>query len=92
MFNCQVDITKEIRAIVEKTQVQEGVVTVLSKHSTVSVTINEMEPRLVDDTKQFVYKLAPPNHPYLHNDLDFRAGPPDWPGGTLLSTFTLESL
>eukprot|EP00277_Geminigera_cryophila_P038175 CAMPEP_0173104648 /NCGR_PEP_ID=MMETSP1102-20130122/39427_1 /TAXON_ID=49646 /ORGANISM="Geminigera sp., Strain Caron Lab Isolate" /LENGTH=217 /DNA_ID=CAMNT_0014000327 /DNA_START=18 /DNA_END=671 /DNA_ORIENTATION=+ len=76
-----VDITLKIKAIVEKTEVQEGVVTVLSKHSTVSVTINEMESRLVDDTKQFVHKLAPPTHPYLHNDLDFRAGPPDWPGG-----------
>jgi len=29
-----------------------------SKHSTVSVTINEMESRLVDDTKQFVHKVC----------------------------------
>ena len=60
---------------------KEGVVTVLSKHSTVSVTINEMEGRLVDDTRQFLLNLAPPSFPYLHNDLDFRNGPSDWPGG-----------
>jgi len=59
-----------------KSEVKEGVVTVISKHSTVSVTINEMEPRLVDDTRQFLLKLAPPYYPYLHNDLDQRVGPP----------------
>jgi hypothetical protein len=67
-----VDITNTIRGIVTKCECKEGVVTVLSKHSTVSVTINEMEGRLVDDTRQFLLKLAPPYAPYLHNDLDFR--------------------
>ena len=71
-----VDITKEIREVVSKSGCQEGVVTVLSKHSTVSVTINEMEGRLVDDTRQFLLKLAPPNFPYLHNDLDERVCAP----------------
>lgn len=75
------DITKEISEIVKKSECKEGVVTVLSKHSTVSVTINEMEGRLVDDVRQFLLKLAPPSYPYLHNDLDFRQGPSNWPGG-----------
>ena len=67
-----VDVTKGVAEILKKTGCIEGVVTVLSKHSTVSVTINEMEGRLVDDTRQFLLKLAPPSYPYLHNDLDFR--------------------
>ena len=58
--------------VVKKTGCKEGVVTVLSKHSTVSITINEMEGRLVDDTRQFLLKLAPQAYPYLHNDLDYR--------------------
>lgn len=62
----------EVAAIVKKSECQEGVVTVMSRHSTVSVMINEMEARLVDDVRQFVLKLAPPQYPYLHNDLDFR--------------------
>lgn len=66
------DITKSINDILKKTECKEGVLTLLSKHSTVSVTINEMEGRLVDDTRQFLLKIAPPDHPYLHNDLDFR--------------------
>ena len=76
-----VDITNDIKNIVSKQQVKEGTVTVLSKHSTVSITINEMEPRLVDDTRQFLMKLAPAAYPYLHNDLEFRKGPENWPGG-----------
>ena len=56
----------------KKSGCKEGVVTVLSRHSTVSVIIQEMEGRFVDDARQFLFKLAPPNYPYLHNDLDFR--------------------
>ncbi len=56
--------------MLKKSECTEGVVTVFSRHSTVSVTINEMEGRLVDDTRQFLLKLAPPSYPYLHNDLD----------------------
>jgi len=63
----------EIRDIVKKSECKEGVVTVLSKHSTVSIMINEMEPRLVDDTRQFLSNLAPSAYPYLHNDLDYRS-------------------
>ena len=63
---------QEINGIVKKSGCQEGVVTVLSKHSTVSIMINEIEPRLNDDTRQFLLKLVPPAYPYLHNDVDFR--------------------
>lgn len=69
-----VDITQDIRNILSKSGCLEGLVTVLSRHSTVSVTINEMEGRLVDDTRQFLLNLAPPSYPYLHNDLDYRYG------------------
>ena len=75
------DITKDVKAIVDSQNIKEGVVTVLSKHSTVSVCIQEFEPRFVDDARQFLLKLVPPDYPYLHNDLEFRVGPDDWPGG-----------
>lgn len=75
------DITQEVKAVLQKSGCQEGVLTVLSKHSTVSVIIQEFEKRFVDDARQFLHKLAPKDEPYLHNDLDFRTGPSDWPGG-----------
>lgn len=75
------DITTQIEAIVSKSGCQEGTVTVLSKHSTLSISINEMEGRLTDDIRQYFLNLAPPNMPYLHNDLDYRVGPEGWVGG-----------
>ena len=75
------DITSQIEAIVAKSKCQEGTVTVLSKHSTLSISINEMEGRLVDDIRQYFLTLVPSHLPYLHNDLDYRVGPDDWPGG-----------
>jgi len=76
-----VDITPDIKGIVAKAGCEEGVVTIISKHSTVSIMINEWEQRFVDDARHFLLKLAPREGHYLHNDLDYRAGPPDWPGG-----------
>lgn len=69
------DITKQVQAIVDKSGVTEGQVNVLSRHTTTAITINEMESRLVDDTRQYLLKLAPPSYPYLHNDLHLRSGP-----------------
>ncbi|GMI58594.1 hypothetical protein ScalyP_jg11272 [Parmales sp. scaly parma] len=76
-----VDITPMVEQAVSKSNCIEGVATVLSKHSTVGIMINEWEPRFVDDARHFLLKLAPRHDQYLHNDLDYRVGPPDWPGG-----------
>ena len=35
----------------------------------------------MDDVRQFLRKLAPPEYPYLHNDLHLREAPDGWPGG-----------
>eukprot|EP00959_Pyramimonas_sp_CCMP1952_P023997 502930-Pyramimonas_sp.AAC.1 len=59
---------------------RNGFVNVLSRHTTTSVVINENEARLVDDVRQYLLKLAPPDYPYLHNDIHLRSGPEDWPG------------
>ena len=76
-----VDITPEIKRIVKESGVHTGSVTVLSRHTTTAITINEMESRLVDDARQFLLKLVPAAYPYLHNDLHLRKGPEGWPGG-----------
>lgn len=70
------DITPQIRAIVKEKNFHSGQINVISKHTTTSVIINELESRLVDDTRQYLLKLAPDNYPYLHNDLHLRSGPP----------------
>ena len=76
-----VDITGDIAAIVERSGCKEGTVTVLAKHSTVGVMLNEFEERFVSDARQWLQRVVPPDYPWLHNDIDYRAGPPGYPGG-----------
>jgi secondary thiamine-phosphate synthase enzyme len=54
------DITEDVRSAVSSAGVKNGTVTVLSRHTTTAVTINEAEPRLMDDVRVFLRKLAPP--------------------------------
>ena len=76
-----IDLTERIDGMIARAGVREGTVHVISRLTTTAVTINEMEDRLVDDARMFFHELAPPGKFYLHNDLDRRHGPPDWPGG-----------
>ena len=48
------DITPEIRSVIDGMGVKEGCVTVLSRHTTTAVTINENESRLLDDVRRFL--------------------------------------
>ena len=75
------DITPHIRQAINDCGVYGGQANIISKHTTAAITINELESRLVDDTRQYLLKLAPAAYPYLHNDLHLRSGPPNWPGG-----------
>ena len=74
------DITPQVRSILDKTGVKEGVVNVVSRHTTTALTINECEPRLMDDVRQFLAKLVPASYPYLHNDMQFRDIPVPFKG------------
>lgn len=62
---------------IKEAGVQEGWVNVVSRHTTTAVTLNECESRLMDDVRQFLLKLAPPSHPYLHNDIHLRPATED---------------
>ncbi|EKU21279.1 hypothetical protein NGA_2056300, partial [Nannochloropsis gaditana CCMP526] len=66
------DITPQLRQAVRESGVVEGWVHIVSRHTTTAVTINECESRLMDDIRQFLLKLAPPQYPYLHNDIHLR--------------------
>lgn len=63
------DITPQLRKLISDSGVREGVITVISRHTTAAITINEIEARLVDDTRQFLLKLVPAAYPYLHNGI-----------------------
>ncbi|KAJ1625181.1 hypothetical protein T492DRAFT_632252 [Pavlovales sp. CCMP2436] len=66
------DITSRVQALVDRLGITHGTVSLISQHTTTALTINEFESRLVDDVREFLFRLAPPAHPYKHNDLHLR--------------------
>jgi secondary thiamine-phosphate synthase enzyme len=73
---CVYDLTPKITAFVAESAVHNGHVVVFARHTTTAVTINEYEPRFVEDLKNYLRKLAPPSDRYLHNDLHLRPNIP----------------
>lgn len=65
---CQlINITDQIRLCVEKAGVKSGFVYIMSKHTTVSVVMNEGFPCVEEDILRHMEKLAPDNGDYIHN-------------------------
>ena len=61
------DITFPVSAIVGKSRVQNGTVTVFCKGSTGAVTTIEYESGVLEDLKKAIEKIAPSNIPYAHD-------------------------
>eukprot|EP00435_Cladocopium_sp_Y103_P070707 s402_g35.t2 len=72
------DITENVRACVKKhfanrrSHQRDGVVHLLSRHTTTAVSINEDETRLRQDIVAYLERLAPASDVYKHNDLHLR--------------------
>lgn len=66
------DITDDVAAAVRSTGVKDGIVTVVSRHTTMAVRIQEAEPLLIEDLLEFLRRLAPSNVHYQHNDFRIR--------------------
>ena len=66
------DITPQVNQVMANSGIVSGTANVISRHTTTALTINECEPRLMDDVRQFLAKLVPASYPYLHNDLQYR--------------------
>ena len=67
-----VDITDDVAAAVRSTGVRDGIVTIVSRHTTMAVRIQEDEPLLLEDLLSFLRRLAPSNVHYQHNDFRVR--------------------
>lgn len=67
-----IDITDDIRRVVESSGIQFGQVTAFSQHTTAAVKINENEPLLLRDLARTLRQFAPPNAYYEHNDFSRR--------------------
>jgi secondary thiamine-phosphate synthase enzyme len=63
------DITDRVKELVHRSGVNQGLVTLISNHTTAYVTLNESEPKLQQDMTEFLAKVSPPDAGYGH-DLD----------------------
>jgi secondary thiamine-phosphate synthase enzyme len=61
------DITSPVSAIVGKSRVQNGTVTIFCKGSTGAVTTIEYEGGVLEDLKKAIERIAPSNIPYAHD-------------------------
>jgi thiamine phosphate synthase YjbQ (UPF0047 family) len=77
------DLTPHLNSCIESSGMKNGVLTVISRHTTTAITINELESRLARDVEEFFLKICPPDERseskkkvtgvrYLHNDIDQR--------------------
>jgi secondary thiamine-phosphate synthase enzyme len=78
-FRCH-DITTQLQDQIERHEVRQGLLVAVGQHTTTALVLNENEERLLRDIEAFFLGLAPPDRPWLHNDLHLRPGiPPDEP-------------
>ena len=59
-------ITPEVEKIVAESGIREGMVTVLTKHTTTGVTVNEALECLESDMQNALALFAPEDRPYSH--------------------------
>jgi secondary thiamine-phosphate synthase enzyme len=66
------DITDKVAEVVRQTGVANGIVSIVSRHTTMAVRIQEAEPLLLEDLLNLLRRLAPENGQYQHNDFTIR--------------------
>jgi secondary thiamine-phosphate synthase enzyme len=65
-YNQMILITKEVEQAVRESGIKNGVVNVVSKHTTTGVLVNESLECLESDINEFLQRLVPEDHPYAH--------------------------
>jgi secondary thiamine-phosphate synthase enzyme len=61
-----VDLTVRAEAAVERSGVQEGIAVIYAGHATGVIVLNEYEPRLLEDLKEFLGALVHVDGGYRH--------------------------
>lgn len=62
-----VRITDEVRAVVKRSGIHDGVALVSAMHITSGVYVNDWEDGLIHDFQVWLEKLAPAGQPYRHH-------------------------
>jgi secondary thiamine-phosphate synthase enzyme len=62
-----IDLTQLVRRWVRESGVRDGLLTVMSPHTTARITVNENEEELQHDMLRFLDRIAPNDDHYGHN-------------------------
>ncbi len=68
-----VDLTEEVRSIVGRWNVRDGILLVFAPHATASLVLNENEEGLVKDILELFERLIPEGAGYAHDRIDDNA-------------------
>ncbi|NPV07574.1 MAG: YjbQ family protein [Anaerolineae bacterium] len=72
-----IDVTPEVQRVIEESGVQEGLVNVLTMHTSSGIVVTEGLPCLEEDVVNHLSRLCPSEGNYLHRrylDIDGRIG------------------
>src|SRR5438552_14060228 len=67
-----IDVTEDVREVVGKSEVRNGMALVYSPHTTCAIVINEKESGFIRDFETLVRSIVPQDASYLHDDLTLR--------------------
>lgn len=62
-----IKITQEVRDFVENSGIKDGVVFVITEHTTTGITVNESLACVEKDIMEALGRMAPEDYPYNHN-------------------------
>lgn len=65
-YTQMINITKQIEEVIRNSEIKNGLVTILSMHTTAGITVNEGLECLEQDINDFLSKLIPENASYHH--------------------------
>ena len=65
-YNQMICISSEIQAIVKKSGIQNGLITIQTMHTTTGIMMNEQLECLESDIAVFLERLVPEGYPYSH--------------------------
>ena len=63
-----IDITDQVIAFVQESEIQNGLVNIQTQHTTATVFVQENEPLLLKDIRKFLERIVPQNINYNHDD------------------------
>lgn len=67
-----IDLTDQVKGFVASAGIRDGLIAIVSQHTTAAIRVNENERGFREDWKELISKLAPASAYYRHNDGSIR--------------------